>query len=127
MWAAPDDVRARWIGDDLDIDDDALTTLIEDAEDAITVAIPGIQQMIDAGTIPIVRATRVTARIVARFLRNPTGIRSVQETTGQFTGSTTYAGDDLGQISVTEADRRDLLGKSDPGRKAFSIMPGGIR
>lgn len=127
-WAEPSDVTSRWLDGMLPVDDDVLMTLIGDAEDAIVVGIPDIQVRIDRGEIPEERVRRVVARMVIRFLRNPTGIRTIQETTGQFSGSTTYAGDSLGEIEFTDADRRELLGKGQvrTGR-AFSVFPGGVR
>lgn len=127
MWTTADDVRTRWIGDPLDITDAALAVLIQDAEDVITSAVPNVADLVAAGTVPIERVKRIVARMVIRVLRNPTGIRTIQETTGQFSGSTTYAGDSLGEIVFTDEDRRDLLGPGSRARKAFSFMPGGVR
>lgn len=126
MWVTPDQVRDRWIGGDLTVSDSTLAVLIGDAEDAVRSAIPGIDGMIPT-PIPTERVQRVVARMVARVLRNPEGIRTMQESTGQFSGSTTYAGDNLGEIVFTDADRRDLLGKGASGRRAYSVFPGGIR
>lgn len=126
-WTIPDDVHGRWVGDDLNIPDETIVTLIGDAEDAVRVAVPGIDQMIGA-TVPEERVKRVVSRMVARVLRNPRGIRTQQETTGQFSGSTTYAGENLGEIVFTDDDRRDLVGMGQTdGRRAFSVMPGGVR
>lgn len=125
-WTKPAEVKARWIDGDVPVSDEVLAVLIQDAEDAITVAIPDCAERVLNGTIPPGRIARVVSRMLIRLLRNPTGIRTVQETTGQFSGSTTYAGDSLGEIQVTDADRRELLGKA-AGRRAFSVMPGGIR
>lgn len=127
MWAGADDVRARWVSGDLPASDEVVDTLIADAEDALAAAIPGLPALIEGGTIPHDRAIRVVSRIVIRLLRNPDGVRTLQETTGQFSGSTTYAGDTLGEIVVTDADRRELLGKGTArGRRAFSFSPEGI-
>ena len=126
MWVSPDDVRDRWVGGDLDFTDQTIATLIGDAEDAIRASVPDIDQMIGA-SVPVERVARVISRMVIRVLRNPEGIRTLQETTGQFSGSTTYAGDVLGEIVFTDDDRRDLLGKGPTGRRAYSVMPGGIR
>lgn len=124
LWASVNDVKSRWLDGDPPASDTALEQLIDDAEDAIAVAVPGIQHMIDSGTIPLPRAARVVARIVARYLRNPTGIRTLQETTGQFSGATTFAGDDLGEITVTDADRRELLGRGTGRGRAFTVALG---
>lgn len=126
MLVTPDDVRDRWVGGDLDFTDQTIGTLIEDSEDAIRASVPEVDQLV-GGAIPIGRVARVISRMVIRVLRNPEGIRTLQETTGQFSGSTTYAGDVLGEIVFTDEDRRDLLGKGPTGRRAYSTMPGGIR
>lgn len=122
----PSAVKDRWIDGELPVSDDILAVLIQDAEDALAVVIPDFDDRVRTSIIPTVRLARVVARMVIRLLRNPAGIRTVQETTGQFSGTTTYAGESLGEIQVTDADRRELLGKA-AGRRAFSIMPGGIR
>lgn len=126
MRVFPEDVRDRWVGGDLDFTDQTIATLIGDAEDAIRASIPEIDDLVGV-SIPAGRAKRVISRMVIRVLRNPEGIRTLQETTGQFSGSTTYAGDVLGEIVFTDDDRRDLLGKGPTGRRAYSVMPGGIR
>ena len=127
MWATPGDVKQRWLDEDMPVQDETLQVLIGDAEDQIRASIPHVDDLIDS-LIPIDRVTRIVVRMVIRYLRNPTGIRTLQETTGQFSGSTTYAGDSLGEIVFTDADRRELLGKGGTrGRRAFSVHPGGIR
>lgn len=125
MWVYADEVRDRWIGADHEVPDSAVDVLIGDAEDAIRSAVPGIDALVEV-SIPLSRVKRVVARMVIRVLRNPSGIRTMQETTGQFSGSTTYAGDSPGEIVFTDDDRRDLLGKGASGRRAFSVMPGGV-
>lgn len=127
MWATPENVKQRWLDGELPVQNDTLQVLIGDAEDQIRASIPHIDGLVGA-SIPTERVQRIVVRMVIRYLRNPTGIRTLQETTGQFSGSTTYAGDSLGEITFTDGDRRELLGKGGArGRRAFSVHPGGIR
>ena len=51
--------------------------------------------------------------MVTRVFRNPSGVRQVQETTGTFTGSTTFAGVAPGQLYLEDSER-DLL--REPGQ-----------
>ena len=123
----PADVRDRWVGDDLTVTDAQLQVVLEDAVDIVTTEVPDLERLLESGAVPVERFTRVVSGMVIRFLRNPTGVRTVQPTTGQFSGSTTYAGDSLGELVFTDSDRRALLGKaSQRGRRAFSVMPGGV-
>lgn len=122
----PADVRDRWVGDDLSVTDAQLQRVLDDAVDIVTTEVQDLEAMIASGAVPQDRFTRVIAGMAIRYLRNPSGVRTVQQTTGQFSGSTTYAGDSLGELVFTDADRRALLGKSvRTGRRAFSVMPGG--
>lgn len=126
-WASVADVEARWLDGALPVPALAVETLIGDAEDAVRAGLPEIDGLIAAGTVDKGRVVRVVARMVIRLLRNPQGIRTVQETTGHYGGSTTYAGDNLGEIVFTDQDRRELLGKPVArGRRAFTITPGGV-
>lgn len=122
-WTTPDDVQARWVGDELPADDDLLTELIADVEDLILAEFPDLHDRVAAGQITPRRITLTTVLIIHRHLRNPDGIRSTAETTGPFTASTTYGGDDPGALTLTDDDRRRLLGRR-TGQKAFTITPG---
>ncbi|WGW12748.1 Gp19/Gp15/Gp42 family protein [Saxibacter everestensis] len=125
-WAEPGDVKARWIGGDpLPVTDQQLTTLIEDAEDVILGEFPTMNTLVP-DTVPKNRVVRVIARMVIRVIRNPEGIRQVQETTGPYSQSETYGGDNPGELYLTDADRRDLSGRKTAG-KAYTVstVPGG--
>ena len=122
----PIDVRDRWVDGEIALSDNQLTTVLNDAVDVVLSEVPNIDELLASGAVPEDRYKRVIAGMVIRYLRNPSGVRTVQETTGQFSGSTTFAGDTLGELVFTDADRRALLGKAARvGRKAFSVMPGG--
>ena len=127
-WVKPDDVRGRWLGAALSVEDEALTKLLLDAEDALIVAVPDLADRVEDDRVPLARIRRVAVRIAIRVLRNPQGYRQVATGTGPFTGSATFGGDEPGEIYVTAEDRRDLLGTPvRRPRRAFSIFPGGVR
>lgn len=122
-WTTPDDVQARWVGDEIPADDDLLTELIADVEDLILAEFPDLHDRVAAGQITPRRITLTTVLIIHRHLRNPDGIRSTAETTGPFTASRTYGGDEPGALSLTDDDRRRILGRR-TGQRAFTITPG---
>lgn len=128
MWATADDVKGRWLTGEIPATDTQLVTLIGDAEDIIVGEFPNIQADIDAGAVPMGRVARVVSRMVIRLLRNPEGLRQVQETTGPTAGGYTYGGDHPGELYLTDDDRRDLAGKK-AGRRAFTVstIPSGWR
>jgi hypothetical protein len=128
VWATAQDVKDRWIGGEPPAEDQQIVTLIGDAEDIILGEFPTIGEQIDAGEVPGGRVQRVVARMVIRVLRNPEGLRQVQETTGPFTGSQTYGGDHPGELYLTDDDRRDLAGGKARGKAyTLSTVPAGWR
>ena len=133
-WAAPDDVIDSWIGDDAPDDDLLIAKWIGRAERLIRREFPTLQARIEAGAEPDLADTvnDVVVSMVTRVFRNPAGHRSVsgQETTGQFSGSNTitFGGDNPGALELLDSERAALGGPdARRGRKAFSVMPGGIR
>lgn len=124
LWLDVEDVRSRAAGLDLDFEDVAITVFIEDAEDLALQEFPDLKERIVAGTTPLSRVKRVIANVVVRKLRNPEGIRTFQDSTGPYSGSTTFAGDNPGEIYLTDEDKRALAPPSvAAGRRAFSVMP----
>lgn len=121
MWTNYDDVASRWISGVIPADETQVTTLIGDAEDTIIREYPDIQDRIDEGSLPVERVQKVTARMVIRFLRNPTGVRSVTQGAGPFQQSTTFGGDEPGAMYLTDADRYELAGPTSQKGKAFSV------
>ena len=119
LWTEPGDVRARWIGDPLDVDDTQLTTLLEDIEDTASAEFSDIQARIDAGTLPLARVKRVLSRVVIRHLRNPEGLRQSQEQTGPYGSQIMYGGAEPGALALTDEDRAELAGAS--VSRAFTI------
>lgn len=123
-WASYDDIVNRWVGDDLPDDIAVVNQLVLDAEDLIRYEFPDVQDRIDDEDLDVGRVKRVVANVVIRYLRNPQGYRSRQETTGPFGESFTVAGDRPGELWLTDADRALLSGDSGGRRpKAFTIDP----
>lgn len=126
MWASVDDVRRRWMGSSWDFTDGQVQALLDDAEDAVRAAVPSVDAAIAANVLPTERVTRVVCRVVLRVLRNPDGKRSTNVTTGPFSQNETYAGDNPGEVYLTDEDRRDLEGSRARRRRAFTVLPGGV-
>lgn len=119
MWATSQDVRDRWLAPQpIPASDAQLQILIADAEDVIIREYPDIQSRIDNGDLPLARVVRVVARMVIRVLRNPQGIRQVQQTAGPYQAATTYGGDEPGELYLADEDHADL---APAVRRAFSI------
>jgi hypothetical protein len=120
-WATAQDVRDRWIGPpELAASDTQIEVLIEDAEDTIIGEFADLQDRIDAETIPESRVIKVVCRVVIRHLRNPSGVRSVNQSAGVFVNGQTFAGEAPGAVSLTDEDRRELGGVK-TGQVAFTI------
>lgn len=126
MLASVDDVRRRWMGSAWEFTDDQVKALLDDAEDAVRSVVPTVDADMSSGVLPEARVTRVVCRVVLRVLRNPDGKRSTNVTTGPFSQNETYAGDNPGEVYLTDEDRRDLEGSRVRRRRAFTVMPGGL-
>jgi hypothetical protein len=129
LWTEPGDVRKRWLGGQpLDAADTQITELLEDAEDTILREFPDIEDRVYDPTepgeapengVPVRRVVKIVARMVIRHLRNPEGVRSVQEGAGPFQETRTVGGNEPGSLYLTD-DERAELSKLRRGR-AFSI------
>lgn len=119
-WTAPQDVKDRWLLGDFPVPDSQLMVLIGDAEDTVGSEFADIDARILAETLPVARVQKVVARMVIRHIRNPEGIRQINETTGPFTGSRTYGGAEPGSMYLTDEDRAELAGAKS-GQRAFTI------
>jgi len=62
----------------------------------------------------------VVTAMVQRVFRNPEGVRQRQETTGPFTGSVTYGGDQPGSLWVSDAEL-GMISPAGTNRGAFTI------
>lgn len=121
IWTTPADVTDRWLGSELDVTNDQIERLLEDAEDTVLREFPDLPERVDVipGGVPLVRVQKVVARMVIRLLRNPEGLRQVQEGAGPYTENRTYGGAQPGELFLTDEDRAEL-GNTRDGR-AFTI------
>jgi hypothetical protein len=117
MWATFADVVDRWVGPGAPTNTSQVETLIDDAQQVILSEFPGIQDRIDSGALPQERVTLVVVQIVTRFLRNPEGLSSVQQTTGPFSQSRSFA-DRASGLALTDSEIKLL---SPTRGKAFEI------
>ena len=126
MWATVDDIKDRYIGGDLPASDAEIQVLIDDAEDIIRREVPDVEDLIESGEIPENRVRRIVAKMVIRVLRNPDGYRSTNLTSGPFSQGYTWAGDNPGELTLTDEDKDDLM-PGVGGQRAFSVdmMPDG--
>ena len=121
-WTDPQDVVDRWAGPRApDVTDPQLQTFIDDAEDAVGREFPDIDIRIAAGSLTLRRVQIVVSRMVIRHLRNPENVRTVQDSTGPYGSSTTYAGDNPGTLEMTDRDKRDLAPVRSGVRKPFTV------
>ena len=120
MWATVDDIKDRYIGGDLPATDGEIQVLIDDAEDIIRREVPDIEELIDSGEVPENRVRRIVAKMVIRVLRNPDGYRSTNLTSGPFSQGYTWAGDNPGELTLTDEDKDDLM-PGMGGQRAYSV------
>lgn len=120
MWTTYQDVVDRWFGSALPATQAQIETLIADAEDTILREVPDVQARIDDDSLPLIRVVKVTYNIVARVLRNPSGMRSLTRGAGPFQESVTMGGDEPGALYMTEQDKRELQ-VSEQGTDAFAV------
>lgn len=119
-----DEVKDRWLlEEDFPVPDETLEKLIGDAEDTIEGEFPGLRDKVLRGDdqFPEHRVHKIVARMVLRLLRNPEGVRTIQESTGPWGGSTTLAGDDPGEMYLTDKDRKELRGERTRSGRAFTV------
>jgi len=120
MWTTFADVVNRWVGPGAPTNQSQVETLIEDAEQVVLSEFPKIQDRIDSGALPIERVVMVVVQMVTRFLRNPEGLSNVQQTTGPFSQSRSFADRSSG-LMLTDSELKLLQ----PARgKAFEINLG---
>lgn len=123
-WTSPDEVMNRWLGPGpFPIKDEQLSVLIGDAEDTILREFPDVPSRITAGSLRVETVRKVVSRMVIRQLRNPEGRRQTNRVSGPYTDSITYAGDDLGEMNLSEDDRRELSARGTGDRRLFSYYP----
>ena len=128
-WATAQDVIKDWIGNDQPVKDETLDRWVARAERLLRREFPTLQERINSGAEPDLADTvkDVISSMVTRVFRNPQGIRTQQESTGQFVGSITFGGDQPGSLYLTKEERDALTppGQRHKDGKAFTIPIGG--
>lgn len=133
MWATAEDVVDSWIGDDVPDDPSLVERWIGRAERMLRREFPRLAERIESGTEPDLKDTTVdvVVAMVTRVFRNPSGHRSIsgQGATGPFSGTDTitYGGDNPGALELLDSERAALGTDGGRRRRAFSVIPGGIR
>lgn len=123
-WTTAAEVLAAWIGGDAPSDTALVDVWVGKAERLLRAKVPTLAERVDADpeTEPdlLGNVKDVVTAMVQRVFRNPEGIRQRQETTGPFTGSVTYGGDQPGALWVTDAEL-SLISPAGTNRGAFTI------
>jgi hypothetical protein len=123
-WTTAAEVTAAWIGGDAPSESALVDVWIGKAERLLRAKVPGLDVRVDAD--PAVEpdllgnVKDVVSAMVQRVFRNPEGIRQRQETTGPFTGSVTYGGDQPGSLWVTDAELA-MISPAGTNRGAFTV------
>lgn len=117
-WASPSDVTTAWIGEGVPSDTVKIQSWIDKAEREIKYRVPDVQDRIDAEAeeVPprtdlLETAKDVVVAMVTRVFRNPEGIRQTNVTTGPYTASKTYGGDQPGGLGMTDDELAKLQGQ----------------
>lgn len=120
-YAVYSDVVNRWTDSvELPATQSQVETLLTDAEAILLREFSNLVADVTAGTIPESLVVMVEVAMVTRRLRNPAGVRSIQEGAGPFQQTITHGGDDPGSLYLTDEERR-LLSTNAYKNKAFSI------
>ena len=112
-WTTPADVTGAWIGEGAPTSNTQIQTWINKAEREVKYRVPDIQARIDAEspkTDLLETAKDVVVAMVTRVFRNPEGIRQTNITTGPYTASKTYGGDQPGGLGLTDDELEKLQG-----------------
>lgn len=125
-WVTPAEIIDSWVGSGVPTDTAKLQVWIDRAERLVRRHIKDLQERIDAEAdlVPPVTDLLDTAKdiviaMVTEVFKNPEGRRSVQQTTGPFSESTTFGGDNPGKLAFLP-EYSDLLSGITPG-EAFSF------
>ena len=129
-WAQPSGVTGVWIGEGAPIDSTKVQSWIDKAQREVIYRVPDIQTRIDAEaaeTVPrtdlLETAKDVVVAMVTRVFRNPEGIRQTNVTTGPYTASKTYGGDQPGGLGITDDELAKLQGVKSSGAFTVSMIP----
>lgn len=125
-WVSPDDVIDSWVGSGVPDDLPKLQIWIDRAERLVRRHVKDLQERIDAEadltpatTDLLDTAKDIVIAMVTEVFKNPEGRRSVQQTTGPYSESTTFGGENPGKLAFI-SEYSDLLSGVTPG-EAFSF------
>lgn len=129
-WTNASDVTNAWIGEGAPTDTQKIENWIGKAEREIKYRVPDIQARIDAeaaaspsSTDLLETAKDVVVAMVTRAFRNPEGIRQTNITTGPYTASKTYGGDQPGALQLTDSELAKLQGTRSGTAFTVSMIP----
>lgn len=115
-WTTVTDVIGSWIGDDAPTDTAKVELWIGRAERVLRRKVHGLEARIDLPELDLLETVQdVVSNMVQRVFRNPEGVRQRNETTGPFTGSVTFGGDQPGALWVTDDELAALTGAVSAG------------
>lgn len=127
VWATPQDVIDAWIGDDAPTDSAKLALWIGRAERLVRSNVKTLQGRLDSEADLVPPSTEllftvrdVVVEMVSRVFRNPKGIRQANVTTGPYTESQTFGGEQPGQLMVTADELAQLTGAGS-GQRAYTV------
>jgi len=125
-WTTPAMVIDSWVGEGAPVGQTTLVqTWIDRAERMLRKRIPSLEarMALDPPETDLLETVQdVVSNMVQRVFRNPEGTRTSQSTTGPFSQSVTYGGDQPGYLWLTD-DEADSLQLTSTGSKAFQIDP----
>lgn len=121
-WTSATEVIGSWIGDDAPSDVAKVEVWVGKAERLLRSKVPSLTARLTGGLEPdlLGNAQDVVTAMVQRVFRNPEGVRQRQETTGPFTGSVTFGGDQPGSLWVTDEELA-LVAPVGASRGAFTV------
>lgn len=121
-WTSAQAVINEWVGDDVPTDVVLVGAWVAKAERLLRREVPDLRDRIAAGEEDLLEEVQdVVASVIARKFRNPEGARQVQETTGPFSASKTYAGDSPGELELTQKELARLTKGTTGLRRAYSV------
>ncbi|WP_030143875.1 hypothetical protein [Mycetocola saprophilus] len=125
MWATVEDVKRRWLlAEAIPATDDQIEGLIEEAEDTILGRFPDLPSRVPK-PIPLRRVQKITVALVIETLKNPSGTRQANTTTGPFTDSVTYGGANPGAMILTNDQIKELSGSRTGAAFTVNTIPVG--
>ncbi|MCS4275333.1 hypothetical protein M2390_000494 [Mycetocola sp. BIGb0189] len=125
MWATVDDVKLRWLlPEPITATDEQIDALVEEAEDTILGRFPDMASRVPS-PIPLARVRKITVALVIEKLKNPSGTRQANTTTGPFTDSVTYGGANPGAMILTNDQIKELSGSRTGAAFTVNTIPVG--